>query len=58
MIWVNTGSGQEKEKTRFGQNYGKCDICEFVWSGETRRVSNSMLGPNLNRVQMSCVPYY
>ena len=27
---------------------------EFVWSGETRRVSDSMLGPNLNRVPMSC----
>ena len=31
-------------------------ICELVWSGETHRVSDSMLGPNLNRVQMSCVP--
>ena len=35
----------------------KCvKICEFVQLGETRRVSNSMLDPNLNRVQMSCVP--
>ena len=34
----------------------ECKMCEFVWLGETQRVSDSRLGPNLKRVQMSCVP--